>query len=135
MSGLSTDERLFAELWVSFVSLIRSYIAAHEIGRSANSIKVVESTGALSMRQAGKLLELTFNVATGEGYWILHYFANGVRPLYETGPSMYEVPGDNSEQGEFKIGDDSEVALSDRRGKLELEVAAEAFTAKVFDEE
>ena len=37
--------------------------------------------------------------------------------------------------GEFKIGEDSLVALSDRRGKLELEVAAEAFTAKVFDEE
>jgi hypothetical protein len=135
MSGLSTDERLFAELWVSFVALIRSYVAAHEIGRSANSIKVVESAGALSMRQAGKLLDLTFNVATGEGYWTLHYFANDIRPLYKTGPSTYEVPGDNSEQGEFKIGDDSQVSLSDRRGKLELEVAAEAFTAKVFDEE
>ena len=35
----------------------------------------------------------------------------------------------------FGINEDSLVALSDRMGKLELEVAAEAFTAKVFDEE
>ena len=35
----------------------------------------------------------------------------------------------------FNIGEDSQVALSDRRGKLDLEVDAEAFTAKVFDEE
>jgi hypothetical protein len=36
-------------------------------------------------------------------------------------------------RGRFEIDENSQVALSDRAGKLEMEVAAEAFTAMVFD--
>ena len=122
MSGLSTDERLFAELWVSFVSLIRSYVAAHDIGRPIGHALVDEGEdNHLTLRSENKILTLAFDAATGAGSWT----------IYEDDPGPERV----LEQGEFKIGDDSQVTLSDRRGKLELEVAAEAFTAKVFDEE
>lgn len=62
---------------------------------------------------------LEFDVATGAGIWT----------VYEDDPGPERV----LERGKFEIGEDSLVRLSDRAGKLELEVAAEAFTARVFD--
>ena len=101
---------------------MRSYVAAHDIGRTAGHGEVDEGeNGRLSLRGDGKVLALEFNSATGTGSW----------GLYEDDPGPERV----LERGEFRMDDDSQVALSDRRGKLELEVAAEAFTAKVFDEE
>ena len=114
--------QLFQELWVSFVSLIRSYVAAHDIGRPVGRALVDEGEdNHLTLRGESKILTLAFDATTGVGSWT----------IYKDDPGPERV----LEQGEFKIGDDSQVSLSDRRGKLELEVAAEAFTAKVFDEE
>jgi hypothetical protein len=114
--------RLFAELWISFASLIRSYVAAHDIGRPTERAMVDEGEdGHLTLRGEGKILTIEFDAATGGGSWT----------IYEDDPGPERLLG----RGEFTIGEDSQVAFSDRRGRLELEVAAEAFTAKVFDEE
>jgi polyisoprenoid-binding protein YceI len=77
--------------------------------------------GHLTLRGASKILTLAFEPATGGGNWT----------MYEDDPGPERV----LERGEFQINTDSQVALSDRRGVLDLEVAAEAFTAKIFDEE
>jgi hypothetical protein len=74
----------------------------------------------LTLTSERKILTLEFEPATGNGSWA----------IYEDDPGPERV----LERGRFKIGNDSQVDLSDRRGKLELEVAAEAFTAKVFEE-
>jgi hypothetical protein len=122
MPAESLGNRLYAELWVSFVALVRSYVAAHDIGRTVGQGAVDEiENGRLSLQADGKVLTLEFNDATGTGSWV----------LYEDDPGPERV----LERGEFRMDDESRMALSDRRGKLELEVAAEAFTAKVFDEE
>jgi hypothetical protein len=122
MPAETLGNRLYAELWVSFVALIRSYVAAHDIGRTVGQGAVDEGeNGRLSLQGDGKVLALEFSDATGTGSWV----------LYEDDPGPERV----LERGEFKMDDESQMALSDRRGKLELEVAAEAFTAKVFDEE
>jgi hypothetical protein len=122
MPAETLGNRLYAELWVSFVALIRSYVAAHDIGRTVGQGAVDEGeNGRLSLQGDGKVLALEFNDATGTGSWV----------LYEDDPGPERV----LERGEFRMDDESQMALSDRRGKLELEVAAEAFTAKVFDEE
>jgi hypothetical protein len=113
---------LYRELWISFASLIRSYVAAHDIGRPVGHALVDEGEdGHLTLRSGSKTLTIEFDATTGTGSWA----------VYEDDPG----PDRLLAQGEFKIGDDSQVEFSDRRGKLELEVAAEAFTAKVFDEE
>ena len=123
MNTTSTDTRVFAELWISFAALIRSYVAAHDLSKPVTEHALVDEgeEGHLTLRGEGKILALEYDSATGAGNWT----------IYEDDPGPERVLN----RGEFTIGEDSQVVLSDRRGKLELEVAAEAFTAKVFDEE
>jgi hypothetical protein len=115
--------RIYAELWISFAALVRSYVAAHDLSKPVCEHALVDEgeEDCLTLRGEGKILALEYDSATGNGLW----------NLYEDDPGVERV----IEHGEFQIGDDSQVELSDRRGKLDLEVAAEAFTAKVFDEE
>lgn len=116
-------DRLYAELWVSFVALIRSYVAAHDLAKPLSNHSLVDegNAGCLTLRGDHKTLALEFDNATAAGTWV----------LYEGDPGPERV----LELGKFRMGEDSQIALSDRMGKLEMEVAAEAFTAKVFDEE
>ncbi len=115
--------KLYAELWISFAALIRSYVAAHDLAKPVSNHALVDegAAGHLTLRGEHKTLGLEFDAATGAGSWA----------VYEDDPGPDRV----LERGSFGIDEDSQVALSDRMGKLELEVAAEAFTAKVFDEE
>jgi hypothetical protein len=109
-------------LWISFASLLRSYVAAHDIGRPTGRTLIDEGEGGhLTLRSERKILTLEFDPASGDGSWA----------TYEDDPGPERV----LDRGRFRIGEDSQVEFSDRRGRLELEVAAEAFTAKVFDEE
>jgi hypothetical protein len=113
--------RLYAELWISFVALIRSYVAAHDLAKPVSNHALVDEgeAGCLTLRGEHKTLDLEFDAATGAGTW----------EIYEDDPGPERV----LERGRFEIDEDSQVGLSDRAGKLEMEVAAEAFTAKVFD--
>ena len=115
--------RIYAELWTSFVALIRSYVAAHDLAQPVSSHALVDDgeAGHLTLRGELKTLGLEMNTETGQGSWV----------VYEDDPGPERVLA----RGSFEIDEDSRVALSDRAGKLELEVAAEAFTAKVFDGE
>lgn len=114
--------QVFSELWISFVSLIRSYVAAHDMARAIGHVLVDEGEGGrLTLHNDEKILTLEFESSTGKGQW----------SVYEDDPGPERL----LEKGNFQIGEDSLVMLSDRRGTLELEVAAEAFTAKIFDEE
>jgi hypothetical protein len=116
-------DRVYAELWTSFAALIRSYVAAHDLSRPAGEHARVEQgdDGNLTLSGAGKILAIEFDAATGAGSWTLYKDDPGPERVLET--------------GKFRINEDSKVELSDRRGKLDLEVAAEACTAKIFDEE
>lgn len=117
--------KVCAELWTSFTALIRSYVAAHNLARPVSSHALVDTgdAGRLTLRSERKTLTLEFHAAEGSGNWA----------VYEEDPGPERV----LEHGGFEIGEDSRVALSDRAGKragkLELEVAAEAFTAKALD--
>lgn len=123
MSADSARKRIFAELWVSFAALVRSYVAAHNLGRpAANHAKVDEDkSGRLTLQSGRKTLALDFDETTGTGRWTVTERDGGLKH--------------ESAQGTFEIFEDSRMALSDRTEKLELEVAAESFTARVFDEE
>ena len=113
-------ERVFAELWVSFVSLVRSYVAAHDLGRMAGRAFVDEGeSGRLTIREEKKILVIEFDARNSAGQWTIYED--------EVGPER------RLSSGEFRIGEDSLVTFSDRRGAVEMEIAAEAFTAKIFD--
>lgn len=117
------QRRLYAELWISFVALIRSYVAAHDLAKPVSNHALVDEgeNGHLTLRGEHKTLDLAFDPASGTGSWA----------IYEDDPGPERV----LERGSFGLSEDSLVELSDRVKKLEMEVAAEAFTAKVFDEE
>lgn len=123
MAAGTLASRVYAELWISFAALIRSYVAAHDLSKPVCEHALVDEgeEDCLTLRGEGKILALEYDSATGDGTW----------NLYEDDPAAERL----LEQGEFRIGEDSQVELSDRRRKLDLEVAAEAFTAKVFDQE
>ena len=122
MSTTVGDQRVFAELWISFASLVRSYVAAHDLGRiEGRAFADDGEEGRLTIREEKKILVIEFDAQTGTGEW-----------------SMYEDdvgPERRLKGGEFRIGADSLVTFSDRRGAVEMEIAAEAFTAKIFDED
>jgi hypothetical protein len=116
------NERVFVELWISFVSLVRSYVAAHDLGRIAGHAFVDDGEdGRLTVREEKKILVIEFDAHTGDGEWT----------IYEDEPG----PERQLSSGKFRIGLDSLVTFSDRRGSVELEIAAEAFTAKIFDQD
>ena len=120
MSTAVGEQRVFAELWVSFVSLVRSYVAAHDLGRIEGHAFVDDGEeGRLTVRDENRVLVVEFDVQTGKGEW----------SMYDDEPG----PERRLSGGEFRIGADSLVTFSDRRGAIEMEIAAEAFTAKVFD--
>jgi hypothetical protein len=123
MAAETLASRVYAELWISFAALVRSYVAAHDLSKPVCEHALVDEgeNGCLTLRGEGKILALEYDSATGNGTW----------NLYEDDPGAERL----LDHGDFRIAEDSQVVLSDRRGKLDLEVAAEAFTAKVFDEE
>ena len=122
MSTAVGDQRVFVELWISFASLVRSYVAAHDLGRIEGRALVDDSEdGRLTVREENRILVIEFDAQTGTGEWT----------MYEDEPG----PERRLSGGEFRIGADSLVTFSDRRGSVEMEIAAEAFTAKVFDQD
>lgn len=122
MSTAVGDQRVFIELWISFVSLVRSYVAAHDLGRIEGRAFVDDGEESrLTVREEKKILVIEFDAQIGTGEWAMYDD--------EVGPER-RLKG-----GEFRIGADSLVTFSDRRGAVEMEIAAEAFTAKVFDED
>jgi hypothetical protein len=101
---------------------VRSYVAAHDLGRVEGRAFVDDGEdGRLTVREEKKILVIEFDAHTGTGQWTMYED--------EVGPAR-RLKG-----GEFRIGADSMVTFSDRRGAVEMEIAAEAFTAKVFDED
>src|SRR5579875_2196948 len=118
----AVDARVHAELWTSLAALIRSYAAGYDLAKPVSEQALVDEGegGRLTLRGECKVLELEFDAASGAGAWT----------AYEDGPGPERV----LERGTFEIGGDSRVALSGRLGEVDLEVAAEAFTAKVLEE-
>ena len=122
MSTTVGDQRVFVELWISFASLVRSYVAAHDLGRiEGRALVDDDEDGRLTVREENRILVIEFEAQTGTGEWT----------MYEDEPG----PERRLSGGKFRIGADSLVTFSDRRGSVEMEIAAEAFTAKVFDQD
>lgn len=112
--------RVWTELWISFVSLVRSYVAAHDLGRIEGRAFVDDGgDGRLTVREEKKILTIEFDAQTGAGQWTIYEDEVGPERLIKSGG--------------FRISPDSMVRFSDRHGAVEMEIAAEAFTAKVFE--
>ena len=116
------QRKLFAELWISFTALVRSYVAANDLAKPVSGHALVDEgdDGFLTLRGERKTLVLEFDASTGTGQWA----------AYEDDPGLERMLG----RGKFRFDEDSQVWLSDEAAAVELGVAAEKFTARVFDE-
>lgn len=124
------EDVVLAELWVSLVSLIESYVAAHELGKAQAGSTVYQAGadgGEVTIRRNGRTISLTCKKGLGE--WRSYHESAVDRSGRErrTGP----VAG----KGTFRMGTDGMVEFGDRKGKLDMDIAAIAFTARVLDED
>jgi hypothetical protein len=79
------------ELWTSFASLLRSYVAAHGLQHMGEEGAHVEISGnEILVRRGGRVLEFKLDAASGHGVWSFHGVTNGSFTLSENGMMKFE---------------------------------------------
>jgi hypothetical protein len=79
------------ELWTSFASLLRSYVAAHGLQHLGEDTAHVEIGGSdILIRRGQKVMELRLDFATGAGIWKLNGKPDGRFKLLEEGVIQLE---------------------------------------------
>jgi hypothetical protein len=74
------------ELWTSFASLLRSYVAAHGLQHLGEDAAHVEIGGSdILIRRGQKVVELRLDFANGAGIWKLNGKLDGRFQLLEDG--------------------------------------------------
>lgn len=99
-----------AELWVSFASVLRSYVAAASL-HSAAAFTVDSTENSISIAAGGAVLAFQVDPQEGAGYWRL------------SGPAT-------AMQGQFILLHDGRIALDGKM--LELDHAAIDFAAALM---
>jgi hypothetical protein len=99
-----------AELWISFASLLRSYVAAASLN-SAAEVKVDADEGSIRIATGGATLAMQLDPQSGAGYWELR----GCSPAL---------------QGRFILLHDGRIALDGKM--LDLDHAAIDFAAALM---
>ncbi|MGC2637726.1 MAG: hypothetical protein WA294_11150 [Acidobacteriaceae bacterium] len=70
MSAAAAEPMLEKELWVSFVSLLRGYVAAASL-HSGESAEVEEAENSVAIRAGDASFEIRVNPQNGAGNWQL----------------------------------------------------------------
>jgi hypothetical protein len=79
------------ELWTSFASLLRSYVAAHGLQHLGEEGAHVEISGnKILVRRGGRVLEFQLDAPSGHGVWNLQSMTNGSFSLSENGVMKFE---------------------------------------------
>jgi hypothetical protein len=122
-AGADPDPRVLPELWTSFVSLLRSYLAGAEAYAPQNQPRAqvtASPEGEVIVVTPARYLVLEANLADGNGYWA----------LYDGSPDPEAMLGD----GIFRLSADSLMEWTGIPGKVEMEQVAEALTTMVLEE-
>ncbi len=87
-------ERVRGELWTSFASLLRSYVAAHGLQHLGEDGAHVEISGdKILVRRGSRVVELKLEAVSGAGRWSLHGVAKGGFRLQEDGAMQFDAEG------------------------------------------
>ena len=114
--------RVLPELWTSFVSLLRSYLAGAEayVPRTEPRAQVTASpAGEVIVVTPTRYLVLEANLADGNGYWA----------LYDGAPDPEAMLGD----GIFRLSADSTMEWTGIAGKVSMGQVAEALTTMILE--
>jgi hypothetical protein len=85
------------ELWTSFASLLRSYVAAHGLQHLGEDAAHVEIGGSdILIRRGQRVVEIRLDFSTGAGIWTLNGKPDGRFTLREDG--VIQLEDDSVEQ-------------------------------------
>ncbi len=124
-TAVISEEAARRELWVSFGSLVRAYVAAaqagvHQIDDGPPEVFVVQSSEQeIELVGRARTLRLAFDAAKAEGYWVMHH-----------GPASDDTL---LAEGAFRIGMDSLVEWTGLPGRQEMDAVAEALATLVLE--
>ncbi len=124
-TGPVADARVLPELWTSFISLLRSYVAGAEAyapetqPRAQVTVSPNGEAGEVVVVTPARYLVLEANLADGNGYWA----------LYEGSPDPEAMLGD----GIFRLCVDSRMEWTGIADKVEMEQVAEALTTMILE--
>ncbi len=122
-AGSAPDPRVLAELWTSFASLLRSYLAGAEVYAPAGHRRAqvtASPEGEVIVVTPTRYMVLEANLADGNGYW----------SLYQEAPDPEAMLGD----GIFRLSADSTMEWTGIAGRVEMERVAEALTAMILED-
>jgi hypothetical protein len=121
-TAVINEEAVRRELWISFGSLMRSYVAAAQVGIDPPQLMVMQaSEDELELVASHRSMRLAFAAGKDEGYWVMHQAA---------------VASDDTllAEGAFRIGMDSLVEWTGLPGRQEMDAVAEAVTTLILGE-
>ena len=116
-----SEDAVRRELWTSFTSLLRSYVAAAQVGIDPPLVLVAQpSDDLLELVAVTQVVKLTLVRGQAEGYWAIYR-------LPETGD---DVP---LAEGAFRLGLDSLMEWTGLPGRQEMDAVAEALATLVLE--
>lgn len=112
------------EIWVSFATLLRVYLAAASVGDEPPQAILIEvRPGVLHIEGLRRTVKLDMQVRTGEGYWAVYGAATESDPAGDT----------LLEEGAFRLKMDGSFTWSGKRGRVEMDAVAEALATLVLE--
>jgi len=121
MISMISEEAARRELWVSFASLVRSYLTAAQIGIDPPQVLVVQSgPDDLELLGSNRTIRLQLSAGQAEGYW-----------------AMYASPAPEDDsllaEGAFRIGMDGMMDWTGLAGRQQMDAVAEALTTLILE--
>ncbi len=125
------------ELWTSFQSLLRAYLAAASIGSEIPQALLLEpEPGRLQIIGAHRTIKLELQPASGEGYWAVYGTAAGREAAVpHKAAGVFDVASEASllDEGAFRLHLDAEFEWSGKAGRLPIDQVAEALAMLAFE--
>ena len=110
------------EMWISFATLLRAYLAAASLGQEVPQAMLVEPRkNELHLEGPRRTIKLDLQMRSGEGYWAIYDLARATN-----GESL--LGG-----GACGLAMDGRFAWSDKAGALEMDALAEALATLVLE--
>ncbi len=120
-AAMISDEAVRRELWVSFGSLVRSYVAAAQIGVEVAEVLVVQAhPDELEVVSSSRTIRIVLDAGHATGYWVMHQ-----------APAL--SPDTVLAEGAFRIGMDSLVEWTGLPGRQEMDAVAEALANLILE--
>ncbi len=118
-AGVSEDAVL-REIWASFCSLVRSYVAGAQVGMNPPAVLAVQpNEDEVELVSNTRTIRLTLDAGHAEGYWVMHQAPASDDTLLA--------------EGAFRIGMDSLIEWTGLPGRQEMDAVAEALATLILE--